>query len=179
MIKRYQIGVIGSASGDIPQHARFAARELGKTIAEKNIILFSGACPGLPLEATIGAKEYGGTTVGISPAINLREHIEDYKYPTDVFDSLIFTGSGYKGRNVILVRSCDAVISVQGMIGTLNELTIAYDEKKIVGLLSGTGGASDLFLEVLDSMGKDTKSVITSKNPGILVEKILDLLESL
>ncbi|KYC52611.1 MAG: hypothetical protein AMQ74_00678 [Candidatus Methanofastidiosum methylothiophilum] len=92
---------------------------------------------------------------------------------------MIFTGSGYKGRNVILVRSCDAVISVQGMIGTLNELTIAYDEKKIVGLLSGTGGASDLFLEVLDSMGKDTKSVITSKNPGILVEKILDLLESL
>ena len=84
----------------------------------------------------MGAKEVGGITVGVSPAINLKEHINNYNYPyhPDIFDSLIFTGSGYKGRNVTLVRSCDAVISVMGMIGTLNELTIASDEKKIIGL---------------------------------------------
>jgi len=133
----------------------------------------------LPFEATMGAKESGGTTVGVSPAINFKEHVEDYKYPSDVFDSLIFTGSGYKGRNVTLVRSCDAVISVQGMIGTLNELTIAYDEKKIVGLLLGTGGASDLFLDVLRKMGKSHDNVISSDDPIILVEKIIEALEIL
>jgi uncharacterized protein (TIGR00725 family) len=156
-----------------------AARELGKAIAEKNLILFSGACPGLPFEATIGAKEVGGTTVGVSPAINLKEHVKDYEYPTDIYDSLIFTGSGYKGRNVTLVRSCDAVISVQGMIGTLNELTIAYDEKKIVGLLRGTGGAADLFLGVLKNMGKSTESVISLDDPFLLVEKIIESLDDL
>jgi len=127
----------------------------------------------------MGAKESGGKTVGVSPAINFKEHVEDYKYPSDVFDSLVFTGSGYKGRNVTLVRSCDAVISVQGMIGTLNELTIAYDEKKIIGLLLGTGGASDLFLEVLRKMGKSNENVFSSDDPNILVEKIIEALEIL
>lgn len=158
---------------------RATARELGRVIASKNLILFSGACPGLPLEAALGAKENNGTTVGVSPAIDLKEHTDDYNYPTDIFDSLIFTGSGYKGRNVTLVRSCDAVISVQGMIGTLNELTIAYDEKKIIGLLSGTGGASDLFLGILNNMDKSTENVIYSKDPLVLVEKILEILDSL
>ena len=127
----------------------------------------------------MGAKEVGGKTVGVSPAINFKEHVEDYKYPPDVFDSLVFTGSGYKGRNVTLVRSCDAVISVQGMIGTLNELTIAYDEKKIIGLVLGTGGASDLFLEVLRKMGKSNENVFSSDDPNILVEKIIEALEIL
>jgi len=133
----------------------------------------------LPFEATMGAKEVGGKTVGVSPAINFKEHVEDYKYSPDIFDSLVFTGSGYKGRNVTLVRSCDAVISVQGMIGTLNELTIAYDEKKIIGLLLGTGGASDLFLEVLRKMGKSNENVFSSDDPNILVEKIIEALEIL
>ncbi len=131
------------------------------------------------MEATIGAKELGGNTVGVSPAINLKEHIEDYKYPSDVFDSIIFTGTGYKGRNVTLVRSCDAVISVQGMIGTLNELTIAYDEKKIVGLFLGTGGASDIFIDILKKMGKPTENVIYSDNPNLIVQKIIEALEVL
>ncbi len=131
------------------------------------------------MEATIGAKEVGGTTVGISPAINFKEHVEDYKYPSDIFDSIIFTGSGYKGRNVTLVRSCDAVISVQGMMGTLNELTIAYDEKKVVGLLLGTGGASDIFLDVLKKMGKSNENVLSSDDPYLLVEKIIDSLNIL
>lgn len=131
------------------------------------------------MEATIGAKEVGGTTVGISPAINFKEHVEDYKYPSDIFDSIIFTGSGYKGRNVTLVRSCDAVISVQGMMGTLNELTIAYDEKKIVGLLLGTGGASDIFLDVLKKMGKSNENVLSSEDPCLLVQKIIDTLNIL
>ena len=127
----------------------------------------------------MGAKEVGGKTVGVSPAINFKEHVEYYKYPPDVFDSLVFTGSGYKGRNVTLVRSCDAVISVQGMIGTLNELTIAYDEKKIIGLVLGTGGASDLFLDVLRKMGKSNENVFSSDDPNILVEKIIEALEIL
>ena len=65
------------------------------------------------------------------------------------------------------------------MIGTLNELTIAYDEKKIIGLLLGTGGASDIFLEVLRKMGKSNENVLSSDDPNILVEKIIEVLEIL
>jgi len=65
------------------------------------------------------------------------------------------------------------------MMGTLNELTIAYDEKKIIGLLSGTGGASALFLGILVNMEKSTDNVFSSENPLVLVEKIIDVLDIL
>lgn len=65
------------------------------------------------------------------------------------------------------------------MIGTLNELTIAYDEKKIIGLLIGTGGASDLFTDVLKKLGKSTEYVISSDNPYDLIEKIIRALDSI
>ncbi|HOM96444.1 MAG TPA: hypothetical protein P5140_01540 [Methanofastidiosum sp.] len=173
--------MIGSASGNLGSDVRLFARELGRIIAENKLVLLSGACHGLPLEAVMGAKEAGGITVGVSPAINLKDHINDYNYPyhPDIFDSLIFTGSGYKGRNVTLVRSCDAVISVMGMIGTLNELTIAYDEKKIIGLSSGTGGVSDAFLDVLEKMGKSVDNIISSNEPSYLVDKIIESLNCL
>ncbi|MBI1934080.1 hypothetical protein HYS30_00265, partial [Candidatus Peregrinibacteria bacterium] len=64
-----KIGVMGSATG--PQiedpKAREAARVLGREIAKREHVLINGACPGLPNEALLGAKEEGGFTVGVSP----------------------------------------------------------------------------------------------------------------
>jgi predicted Rossmann-fold nucleotide-binding protein len=68
--------------------------------------------------------------VGISPAHSLEEHQERYGLPRQGSDVVIYTGFGYKGRNVVNIRSSDIVVILRGSIGTLNEFTIAYDEGK-------------------------------------------------
>ena len=60
----------------------------------------------------------------------------------DYHDLIIYTGFDYSGRNLLLVRSADAVIEVCGRIGTLNEFTIAFEDQKPVGVLEHCGGTS-------------------------------------
>lgn len=50
----------------------------------------------------------------------------------------MYTGFGYMGRDVLLVRSSDALIMVGGRLGTLNELMVALEEKTPVGILTGS-----------------------------------------
>ncbi len=69
---------------------------------------------------------------------------------------IIFTGFGYKGRNVINVRCADIVLILGGATGTLNEFTIAYDEGKIIGVLEGSGG-------IADHIERSSKSVISRR----------------
>src|SRR5207244_9938763 len=55
----------------------------------------------------------------------------------DGFDVLIYTGSGLMGREITNIRSCDIVVIVGGRIGTLGEFAIAYDEGRLIGVLTG------------------------------------------
>jgi hypothetical protein len=123
-------------------------------------------------EFSRGAKEVNGITVGISPASNIKEHIEKYKFPTEFFDVLIFTGFGLKGRNVPFIRTCDGVIAISGRIGTLNEFTIAYDEGKIIGVLQGTGGITDSIEDILRKGEKKGGEVIYRSDPCLLVKEL-------
>lgn len=153
-----KIGVMGGAGSDIPQQHIDAATRLGQSIAESNCITITGACPGLPLAAARGAKERGGTVIGISPALSLDEHAYKYASPTLGHDVLVFTGSGLMGREVVNIRSSDIVVIVGGSSGTLGELAIAYDEGKLIGVLTGTGGISDMVRDILATCNKETGS---------------------
>jgi uncharacterized protein (TIGR00725 family) len=94
--------------------------------------------------------------------------------PEDGADVIIFTGFGYKGRNVINVRSADVVIIFGGAMGTLNEFTIAYDEGKIIGVLEGSGGVADHIREIIGLCKKPTRgAVLFDKDPSKLVEMTL------
>ena len=120
----------------------------------------TGGCPGLPHEAARGAKSKGGMVVGISPALSLEEHQGRYLSPVDAFDLLVYTGSGLMGREVTSIRSCDIVIIIGGRIGTLGELAIAYDEGRLIGVLTGTGGISSIVQNVIQASGKKTGACI-------------------
>lgn len=177
-MNKFKIGVMGSSleESDIVDKAK----ALGKTIAEKNCILITGGSTGLPYEAVKSAKEHKGLTVAISPAMNLEEHKEKYKCPTDHFDILIFTGFEKKGRNVIAVRSCDALIFISGGAGTLNEFTIAYDEGKVCGILLDSGGISGIMKELEEkylSGRKKSGKVIYHSDPVKLVEAVINELK--
>jgi len=169
---------MGSAGGEMLREALDKCYLLGRALAEKDCVVVTGGCPGLPFAATRGAKDAGGFTVGISPGINLIEHVEMYKSPTEYLDILIFTGSGLMGREVIGVRSCDIIIIAGGRSGTLGEFCIAYDEGKPIGILEGTGGVTVRIRDIVESIQKDTGSeIVYESDPYQLVEKLLEVYE--
>ncbi len=169
-----KIGVMGGATGAMAPEHLDRARHVGRAIARQGCILLTGACPGLPFAAAKGAKEAGGLVVGISPGLSVDEHIYKYDSPTEFHDVLIFTGSGLMGREVVNIRSSDMVVFIGGRSGTLGELAIAYDEGKLIGVLTGTGGISDMVSEILTACAKDTGArVLYDTEPEHLVTELL------
>jgi uncharacterized protein (TIGR00725 family) len=113
--RKFRIGVLGPHRADAKILAD--AAEIGKKIAEAGAILLCGGLGGVMEAAARGAKSAGGATLGILPGISANE-------ANDFIDFPIVTGMS-EARNVILVRSCDAVIAVGGAYGTLSEIAFA------------------------------------------------------
>jgi len=175
---KVKIGVIGSASGPTLEMKKSSemAREVGKWIAKTDCILVNGACPGLPNEAAIACRKEGGFVLGVSPAFSQKEHEENYKSPDMAYDIILFTGMGFMERDIVNIRSADAVIVLGGGIGTLNEFTVAFEEGKTVGVLKGTGGISDHLEEIVKMCDRHEdfeQLVISSEDPRRLVEDTL------
>lgn len=172
-----KICVIGSAEKMEFNIAKLA-REIGREIARQGAILITGATTGYSNEAAIGAHEEKGLVIGISPAAGENSHKREYCLPTENFDAIIYTGFGYKGRNLVNIRAADAVIMVSGGIGTLNEATIAYDAGKNIGVLKGSGGVADNIKTIMELCYQKTKSkIMYGSNPKKLVKRILEELK--
>ena len=166
---KIKIGVMGSAD----EHAdlREKAEALGRAVAARDTILMTGATTGLVYVVGKTARDAGATHIGISPAHNADEHVERFELPLDACDAIIYTGFGLKGRNVVLVRSCDVVLFIAGSIGSLNEFTIAYDEGKVIGCLTGTGGVADEIEKLTQLFSKQSKSqIFYDEDPARLIE---------
>ena len=173
LFPRMSVGVMGSAGGKLEDKARWLVSQLGRAIAKRGYILITGACPGLPHEAVKGAKEEGGIVVGVSPALNLEEHMQKYQSPTRGYDAIIYTGSGLMGREIENIRSCDVVIFAGGRSGTLGEFAIAYDEAKVIGVLEGTGGITEHLKGIIGLMKKKTGAIVCyDSNPEYLLDKL-------
>ena len=169
MPRKPVVGVMGASAADALTHSEeqrvgAVAEELGRSLARHQCILVTGATTGLPARVANAFRGAGGFAVGISPAENRSEHLTRYGLPEDGADVIIYTGFGYKGRNVVNVRSADIVILVGGATGTLNEFTIAYDEAKIIGVLEGTGGIADHMREIIAFCAKPTRGVVLFDN---------------
>jgi uncharacterized protein (TIGR00725 family) len=178
---RLKIGVMGSASGSVMRNkeAVKASRVIGSEIAKHGCTLVNGACPGLPDEAALGAKKSGGKCLGISPAISVISHINRYKSPIEHYDEFIFTGLGLMMRDIINVRSCDGVIILPGGTGTLNEFTVAYDEGKPIGILTGHGGVANHIDTILKFCNREaTEKMVFSDDPVELVEKLVKIVKN-
>jgi len=152
-------------------------KELGREIARHNSVLVTGATTGSPFWAAIGAKEEGGIVIGLSPAYNEFDHIKTYNLPVDYHDLIVYTGFGYSGRNLLLTRAADAVIITCGRMGTLNEFTIAFEDNKPIGVLTGTGGIADEIKNIVDKARRGEGKIVYDSDPKILVEKVLELVK--
>jgi uncharacterized protein (TIGR00725 family) len=124
MTKRI-IGVIGAGNADAKLTG--IAEEVGRLIAARDALLVCGGLGGVMEAASRGVKEAGGTTIGILPQAT-KEMANTY------IDVPVATGFG-EGRNVIIIRTADALIAVGGEYGTLSELAFALKMgKPVVGI---------------------------------------------
>lgn len=181
---KIKIGLMGSADDTLPEASVEALREkgeaLGRAIASHDVVLLTGATTGMPYAVGRAAREAGAFHIGVSPAENLREHVEGYNLPTDACDAIIYTGFGLKGRNVVLVRSCDIVLFIGGSMGSLNEFTIAHDEGRVIGCLTKTGGVADAAERLMEIFSKKTRSVVLhGDDPVRLVNACLEALRQM
>jgi len=173
LIPRICVGVMGSAGGQLGETELNLVRRLGASIAKRGYVLITGACPGIPHEAVKGAKKEGGIVVGVSPALNIEEHVIRYQSPTRGYDAIIYTGSGLMGREIENIRSCDIVIFAGGRSGTLGEFAIAYDEAKVIGILEGVSGITEHFREIINIMKKDTGAIVCyDADPDCLLDQL-------
>lgn len=119
------LAVIGSAT--CSDEIAATARAVGREIARRGAVLVCGGRGGVMEAACQGAKDEGGTTVGILPGIDRGE-------ANPYVDLPIATGLG-EARNTIVVRTADAVVAVSGGYGTLSEIGLALKMgKPVVGL---------------------------------------------
>ena len=122
---RVHIGVIGEGVCSKATTAR--AERVGRALAAAGAIVLCGGLGGVMEAAARGAARVGGTVVGLLPGFQARDANRWITIP-------IVTGMD-QARNVILVRSCDAVIAVGGRYGTLSEIALALKlGKPVVGL---------------------------------------------
>lgn len=149
------------------------AEEVGYWIAKNNAVLVFGAekdFDSLSTAACRGAKKAGGMTLGIT-----------YGRGFDIFekdnvDAVVVTGlERGGGREMALVFSCDAIITISGGSGTLTEIAIAYQANIPVVSLVGSGGWSD---KVVNTHLDDRKRLLVepATTPQEAVEKAMKLI---
>jgi hypothetical protein len=170
----YKICVSGAAeTGHCDPEAARKAEEIGREIARRGYVLVTGATTGIPYWSAKGAKAEGGTVIGFSPAASKAAHVRSYRLPLDYHDVVIYTGFHYAGRNLILLRSSDAVVTICGRIGTLNEFTIAFEDDKPVGVLEGTGGTADMIRGIIKEAHRGPGKVNFAKDPIKLLDGLM------
>ena len=110
------IAVVGGDRAADGEECRIAG-EVGRALGRRGAVLVCGGLGGVMEAACRGAREQGGTTVGLLPGLDRRaanEHV----------DVALATGLG-EARNALVVRAVDAVIAVGGEFGTLSEIALA------------------------------------------------------
>ncbi len=167
---------MGAAGGVITDDELALARRVGKRIAQRGCTIVTGACPGLPHAAVLGAQEENGISLGVSPALSPEEHVNMYGSPLQPYTTMVFTGSGLMGRETHNIHSSDFVLFLGGRSGTLGEFCIAYDEGKLIGILLHSGGISDRFAEIVQMVQKNTgATIVYDEVPERLVDRCLEI----
>lgn len=150
------IGVIGSASRqgeEFPPSLAALAYDVGRAVAEAGAALVSGGTGGVMEAASHGARDHGGLTVGFLPQ-------SDTSHANPYLDLAFPTGMGTM-RNLLTARCCQALVMISGGVGTLNELTVAYDVGTPVVALTGSGGFADRIHDILiDDRWLDDRRVV-------------------
>lgn len=120
-----QIAVCGAKN--CSNHLAKIAENVGTHIARSGSKLVCGGLGGVMKHAAKGAKNFGGTTIGILPS-------QDIGSANEFIDIIIASGVGF-ARNISVASSCHGMVVVGGHYGTLSEIAFALDLNKPVALI--------------------------------------------
>ncbi len=109
------IAVIGGGTCS-PREAEWA-ESVGRQLARDGASLICGGRGGVMEAACRGASSAGGLVIGVLPGTSKTEANPHVHIP-------IVSGMG-EARNVIIIRSAEAVIAIGGEYGTLSEIAFA------------------------------------------------------
>lgn len=175
-----KIAICGASDNANNDEIKKKAFEIGRALAQNNVLVLTGATYGYPEAAAKGAFSNNGVVMGISPANDEKEHIEKYKFPTGNHTKIEFTGLGIPGRNYALVKEANAIIIISGQIGTLNEFTIAFQANRPIGVLENSKGITDIIKKIAEICNKNNEknNIVYSSDPNELVNLIIDKLKN-
>jgi len=145
-----RIAIIGAR--DASEKGLKFAYEVGRLLAEKNVVVYTGGADGIMEAASRGVKEAGGINVGILKSSDLEMANDSVTIP-------VMTGMGDL-RNGVIIRSVQGSIAVEGSYGTLSEIayTLSYG-KPVVGYNTW-----------------DIKGLVPVDTPEEAVKRILELI---
>ena len=154
--KKKFIAVIGGSEPSA-EEARMAEK-VGRELAKRDAILVCGGLGGVMEAACRGAQSESGLTIGILPG-------ESRQAANPYIQIPIVTGMSY-ARNVVVVKSAQAVIAIGGSYGTLSEISHALKNGiPVIGLNTWS----------LSRNGQQDNSIILAQNPVEAVDKALNL----
>jgi uncharacterized protein (TIGR00725 family) len=173
-----KLGVSGAAeTGHCGIDAYDKGLELGREIARQGATLLTGATTGFPLWAAMGAKEMKGLSIGLSPANGVHEHIETYNLPVEYMDLIVYTGFGYPGRDLIFTHSSDGMLFGCGRIGTIHEFTVAFEDKKPIGILEADWETDEVIKDIIANGHRPNDLIVFDSDPKALVERVLEMVK--
>lgn len=119
------MAILGPHEAD--EHLQALARQTGGLLAAAGCAVYTGGLGGVMEAAARGASEAGGLTVGILPGSSAAEANAFIQVP-------VATGMG-EARNLVLIRSVDAVIAIGRGYGTLSEIAFSLRLGKPTALI--------------------------------------------
>lgn len=168
-MRRVQIAVIGYNKDRCTDAAREAAYQVGGEIAKAGAVLVCGGLGGVMEEACRGAKDSGGTAVGIIPQ-------DDFCHANKYCDIVVCSTIGF-ARDFMVAGSADGIIAVGGGVGTLIELSAGYMMKKPMAAVRGSGGTADGYGgKYLDE--RKRAEIIVAASPKEAVRAIMDKIKN-
>jgi uncharacterized protein (TIGR00725 family) len=121
------LGVIGAAQAT--SRGLAMAEEVGRAIARAGAVLVCGGLGGVMEAAARGAYEAGGEVLGILPGSDRSAANRYVTLP-------VVTAMGH-ARNVIIAQTAEALIAVEGELGTLSEAAIGLKLERPLIVLPG------------------------------------------
>ena len=171
-----RVGIIGQSerpNKPISEKTARIAYETGYLIGKNGWQLYSGGRDGVMREASRGAKDAGGLTIGILPSLSKKEANKYVDVP-------ITTGMGIGMRSELMINTVDIVVMIGGKNGTLKELSAAYILKKPIIIIEGSGGFADTLKNCLyegkyldDRRNVEIKFVRNPSEAILLIKEII------
>lgn len=139
-IMQYQkttIAIVGSHNPiSYSEHQLEFARVVGSHIAKYGGTVTTPADASIASWVALGSLESNGLVVGFSPASSKYEHENHFRLPSEDITHMVYTGFGFLGRDITMLRSSDAVLVFLNEDRVYHELVLAKELQKPVIAIS-------------------------------------------